>query len=75
MSIFTANAINLVTDPFKGSGVQTSPSLNEHLEGCIEKGVDVRIICKRYPASMAVAGEDTTPDGVLNLIISNPSPF
>jgi hypothetical protein len=31
----------------------------------VERGINVRIICESYPASTAVSGEDTTPDGVL----------
>jgi hypothetical protein len=40
-------------------------NLDQHLEGCLESGIDVRIICESNPASTAVEGEYSTPDGVL----------
>ena len=43
--------------------------LNQHLEGCLEGGIDVQIVCETNQASITMAGEHTTYDGVLKQTI------
>jgi len=39
--------------------------LNQHLEGCLERGIDVQIVGETNLASITMASEHATHDGVL----------
>ena len=43
--------------------------LNQHLEGCLEGGIDVQIVGKTNPASITMTVEHATYDGVLRQTI------
>ena len=45
--------------------------LNQHLEGCLEGGIDVQIVGETNPASITMAGEHATYDGVLRQTITH----
>ena len=45
--------------------------LNQHLEGCLEGGIDVQIVGETNPASIAMVGEHATYDGVLRQTITH----
>ena len=45
--------------------------LNQHLEGCLEGGMDVQIVGETNPASIAMAGKHATHDGVLRQTITH----
>ena len=45
--------------------------LNQHLEGCLEGGIDVQIVSETNPASITMAGEHATHDGVLRQTITH----
>ena len=45
--------------------------LNQHLEGCLEGGIDVQVVGETNPASLAMAGENSTHDGVLRQTITH----
>ena len=45
--------------------------LNQHLEGCLEGGIDVQIVCETNPASITKAGKHATYDGVLRQTITH----
>jgi hypothetical protein len=38
--------------------------LNQHLEGCLEGGIDVQIVGETNPASITMVGEHATYEGV-----------
>jgi hypothetical protein len=44
--------------------------LNQHLEGCLESGIDGQIIGETNPASTTMAIENTANDGVLRQTIN-----
>jgi hypothetical protein len=39
--------------------------LNQHLEGCLEGGIDVQVVGETNPAYITMAAEYSTHDGVL----------
>ena len=45
--------------------------LNQHLEGCLESGIDGQIISETNPASTTIAIENATDDGVLRQAINS----
>jgi hypothetical protein len=42
--------------------------LNQHLEGCLEGGIDVQVVGETNPASITIAGEYSTHDGCCLLL-------
>jgi glycerol dehydrogenase-like iron-containing ADH family enzyme len=48
--------------------------LNQHLESCLEGGIDVQIVGETDPASITMAGEHATHDGVLRQTITHHLP-
>ncbi len=48
-----------------------SAHLNQHLEGCLEGGIDVQILGETNPASITMVGEHATYDGVLRQTITH----
>jgi DNA-binding transcriptional regulator YdaS (Cro superfamily) len=45
--------------------------LNQHLEGCLESGIDGQIISETNPTSTTIAIENATDDGVLRQAINS----
>jgi hypothetical protein len=45
--------------------------LNQHLEGCLESGIDGQIISETNPASTTIAIENATDDGWLRQAINS----
>ena len=45
--------------------------LNQHLEGCLEGGIDFQGLGETNPASITMAGEYSTHDGVLRQTITH----
>jgi len=57
---------------FFASSPKPLAHLNQHLEGCLEGGIDVQIVGETNPASITMAGEYATYDGVLRQTITHP---